>query len=152
MDQPNQPSGKALLEQYSGFEGRRRVLSRFRHIVSVDDDPFDGDVMKAMLHVCLGHDAEVVLARSPAAAVDLIRQRQPDLVFLDDYIGRTSNAEQNIGIIRKGGYAGPIVVVSALLSTKRRRELSAVGATATMHKDDLSSMTISEVLLQLAAE
>lgn len=144
-------TGKSLLEQYSQVERHREMLRRFRRILSIDDQRFDGDVMKAMLHVCLGHETQVLQASSLVAAADIVRQQTPDLIFLDDYLGRISTASESIGTIRKWGYTGPIIVVSALLSTKRRRELSSYGASGAIHKDDLSSVKIAEVLMSLAA-
>lgn len=143
-------TGKSLLEQYSQAERHREMLRRFRCILSIDDQRFDGDVMKAMLHVCLGHETQVLQATSLSAALATVRQQAPDLIFLDDYLGRVSTASESLGSIRNCGYEGPIIVVSALLSTKRRRELSSCGASGAIHKDDLSSVKIAEVLMSLA--
>lgn len=142
-------SGRVLLAQYSEFERSRHKLAGFRTVLSIDDQRFDSDVLRAMLHLCLGREVDVRVATSLGSAMDAVRQLKPDLIFLDDYLGRTSSAPESIGNIRRWGYTGPIVIVSAMLSSKRRRELSDLGAAAALHKDDLNSMELTELLLSL---
>ena len=53
-------------------------------------------------------------------------------------------------MIRRAGYTGPIVVISGELTRDRRSALIAKGATDTIHKDDLNSVAIAEVLTRIA--
>jgi DNA-binding NarL/FixJ family response regulator len=73
-------------------------------------------------------------------------------VFLDDSLKPSDLANDTIPFLRRAEYKGPIVVISAQLTKKRRLELLSLGAQEVIHKDDLDSVRIGEALLKVFGE
>jgi DNA-binding response OmpR family regulator len=78
--------------------------------------------------------------------------RRPQLIFLDDILKPSDRATDTIPFLRRAEYSGPIIVISRLVTKKRRLELLAVGATDVIHKDELDSVRLGEALLHVFSE
>ena len=96
-----------------------------------------------------GYDLEVRTARTLNAALDNVLARKPELVLLDDILKPSDTAAETIPFLRRANYDGPIVVISGQVDRHRRTELLAKGANDTIHKDDLNSVAIAEVIERL---
>jgi len=82
-------------------------------------------------------------------ALDCVIERQPEIIFLDDYLKPADTASATIPFLRRCGYEGPIVIVSSMVTQKRRGELMGEGADDMIHKDDLDSVRIAEALTRV---
>lgn len=123
----------------------------FDDILIVEDENFDADHLKATLHIMFGYSIQVRRARTLGSALDAVIERQPEVVFLDDYLKPNDNATHTIPFLRRCGYEGPIVVVSGAVDRSRRSMLVKAGAVDVIHKDDLDSVRISEALQRVRA-
>jgi len=141
-------SGQGLLAKRADLERMRPEMPAYKDFLLVDDEVFDGEVLKAVLHVWFGYDIEVRTARSIGLALDCLQDRVPDVVFLDDILPPSENAMENIPYLRRWGYEGPIIIVSGMVTRRRHSELLAAGASGVIHKDDLSSLKVAETLMK----
>lgn len=128
-------------------DGRQLQLS---DVLIVEDENFDADRLKATLHIMFGYAIEVRRARTLGSALDCVIERQPQLIFLDDYLKPSDNATHTIPFLRRCGYTGPIIVVSGQVDRLRRAMLVKAGAVDVIHKDDLDSVRIAEALARAA--
>ena len=80
------------------------------------------------------------------SALDCVIARQPELIFLDDYLKPADTASSTIPFLRRCGYEGPIIIVSSMVTRKRRAELAAAGADDIIHKDELDTVRVAEAL------
>ena len=83
-------------------------------------------------------------------AIDFLKGEMPNVIFLDHMLPPQNHAAKIFPYLRAVGYQGPIVVFSGMVSQRLRRELVAAGAFDVLHKDDLNSMSVGEMLLRLA--
>lgn len=142
-------SGGDFLAKRSDLNKLRQELPRLTHVLVVEDETLDADRMKATLRVMFGYDLEVRRAATLASAVDMVLERKPELVFLDDLLKPTDNALQSIPFLRRAEFTGPIVVVSGQVTRNRRQELIEAGADEVIHKDDVDSVRLAEALVRL---
>lgn len=140
-------AGRAYLAQRSALAKRLAAGYPYRHIQIVDDCSLDGDVLASLLRKVLGADVRIMTARSIAAAREQWQQRRPDLMFLDDRLGPAGSANIHLPQLRRLGFNGPIVVMSGLMGRERRGEMIRLGAVEAVHKDDLVSARLIELLL-----
>ncbi|MBK9079254.1 MAG: response regulator [Hyphomicrobium sp.] len=145
MASSSSSSGGDYLEKKSGLRARRS-LPALNDVIVVDDENIDADRMFATLRVMYGYDVTVRRAATAGAAVDAVIARTPDIVFLDDILKPSDDAAHTIPFLRRAGYNGPIVVISGQVTRSRRVVLLAAGATDVIHKDDVDSVRLSEVL------
>ncbi len=143
-------TGAEYLVEKSDLARLGREMPKFRDIVVFEDERLDSDRLLATLRTIYGYEIEVRRARTLTSGVDLLLAKLPDLVLLDDYMGPTDRADDALPLIRRAGFAGPIVVVSGELNRNRRTELLRLGVADAINKDDLDSGSIGKVLLQLA--
>ncbi len=143
------PTGRDYLQKRSRLAKRLGEVASFKRIQIIDDDQFDADVLAGNLRKILGRDMEIDSVRSINALHKKWAGDLPDLVFLDDRLGHTGNANSNIPAIRKIGYAGPIIVVSGMMTRDRRSFMMRMGAFETLHKDDYDTLSLIEILLRV---
>ena len=124
----------------------RGKLPEFKDVVVVDDEAVDADRMFATLRVMFGYDVNVRRASTAGRAIDLVIDAKPDIIFLDDILKPSDDAVHTIPYLRRAGYDGPIFVVSGQVTRTRRSILMTAGATDVIHKDDVDSVRLSEVL------
>lgn len=142
-------SGGDFLAKKSDVTKLRKSLPALNDVLVVDDEALDADRIRATLRVMFGYDIEVRRAATLGAAVDCVLAKQPDIVFLDDILKPSDLATDTIPFLRRAEYEGPIVVISAQLTKKRRLELLSFGAQEVIHKDDLDSVRLGEALLKV---
>lgn len=142
-------SGGDFLERRSGTNRALGELPKFTDVVVVDDEHIDADRMLATLRVMLGYDLSVRRAATASAAVDLVMEKKPDIVFLDDILKPSDDAVHTIPFLRRAGYEGPIIIVSGQVTRQRRAMLIETGATEVIHKDDVDSVRLTETLQRI---
>ena len=128
----------------------KQGMPGLKDVVVVDDENIDSDRMQATLRVMFGYDVVVRRAATIGAAIDLVMAKSPDILFLDDILKPSDDASQTIPFLRRAGYSGPIVVISGQVTRTRRAVLTAAGATEVIHKDDVDSVRLTEVLQRLS--
>jgi CheY-like chemotaxis protein len=141
--------GGAFLARKSDATKAQQVNGRFTDILIVEDENFDADRLRATLHIMFGYGIDVRRARTLGSALDRVIERNPQLIFLDDYLKPSDNATQTIPFLRHCGYAGPIIVISGQVDRLRRAMLVKAGAVDVIHKDDLDSVRIAEALARV---
>ncbi|MEZ5854810.1 MAG: response regulator [Hyphomicrobiaceae bacterium] len=144
-------TGGNFLAKKADLTKSRKGGPAFDDILIVEDENFDADHLKATLHIMFGYSVQVRRARTLGSALDAVIERQPEVVFLDDYLKPNDNATHTIPFLRRCGYEGPIVVVSGAVDRGRRSMLIKAGAVDVIHKDDLDSVRISEALQRVRA-
>ncbi len=149
MSSGSKGTGADYLARKSDLAKSRKHLPAYKDILIVEDETLASDRMMATLRGLFGQDLEVRRAKTVNMAIDLLLQKLPDLVMLDDYVGPHDTALDSLPLIRHAKFTGPVIVVSGRMSRHRRAELLAKGADETINKDDLDSGSISEALLRL---
>jgi CheY-like chemotaxis protein len=142
-------TGGDFLAKKSDVTKLRKALPALSDVLVVDDEHVDAARIKATLRVMFGYEIEVRHAPTLGSAVDCVLARRPQLIFLDDILKPSDRATDTIPFLRRAEYAGPIIVISGLVTKKRRLELTAVGATEVIHKDELDSVRLGEALLRV---
>ncbi len=127
----------------------KQGMPGLKDVVVVDDENIDSDRMQATLRVMFGYDVVVRRAATMGAAIDLVMAKSPDILFLDDILKPSDDASQTIPFLRRAGYSGPIVVISGQVTRTRRAVLTAAGATEVIHKDDVDSVRLTEIVQRL---
>lgn len=147
MAEPTSTSGGDFLDKKSGLNKARQDLPKLTDILVVDDCNLDLKRLKATLHLMYGYEINVREANTLSSALDEVMKATPQLILLDDNLDLSSDrAHDSIPYLRHTGFEGPIIVVSGLATRKRRIELIEAGAAEVLHKDDLDSVRINEVL------
>ena len=139
-------SGGDFLEKKSGIVRAKTKLPPLKAVVVVDDEAIDSDRMLATLRVIFSYDVAVRRATTANAAIDLVMDKRPDVLFLDDILKPSDDASQTIPLLRRAGYDGPIVVISGQVTRNRKTVLMTAGATDVIHKDDVDSVRLVESL------
>jgi DNA-binding NarL/FixJ family response regulator len=144
-------SGGDFLQKKSGIMRARSGMPVLKDVVVVDDENIDADRMLATLRVMFGYDVTVRRAATMNSAIDLVMAKTPEIVFLDDILKPSDDASQTIPFLRRAGYNGPIVVISGQVTRTRRTVLLTAGATEVIHKDDVDSVHLTEILQRIFA-
>ena len=143
--------GGTFLTRKSDAVKTQREGARPSDVLIVEDENFDADRLRATLRIMFGYAIDVRRARTLGSALDCVIERQPELIFLDDYLKPSDNATHTIPFLRRCGYVGPIIVVSGQVDRQRRAMLVKAGAVDVIHKDDLDSVRIAEALARAAS-
>ena len=143
---PGQGSGAEFLARKSDLTRMRQRIPGLKDVLIVDDNNFDADSLRASLNMMFGYTLELRRAKTLGSALDAVIAKTPDLIFLDDILPPSDTASETIPFLRRGGYSGPIIVVSGEVTRRRRLVLLAAGATDVIHKDDIDSVRLSEAL------
>lgn len=138
--------GGTFLTRKSDAAKSQQEGARPSDVLIVEDENFDADRLRATLHIMFGYAIDVRRAHTLGSALDCVIERQPELIFLDDYLKPSDNATHTIPFLRRCGYVGPIIVVSGQVDRQRRAMLVKAGAVDVIHKDDLDSVRIAEAL------
>lgn len=145
MSSATTPGGRVLVQK-SALAKARRDGYQFRHILVVEDELLPGDRLDGIIHAVLGYEVTIRRARSLTTALDLAIQDKPDIVLLDDRLKPKDTANETIPFLRRVGYIGPIVVLSSLMTRRRQAELAQLGATHSLHKDDLDGTSFANAI------
>ncbi len=151
MPSSSNRSGGDFLAKKSDITKLRLQLPALKDILVVDDETFDSDRLQATLRVMFGYDIDMRRAATVASAVDCVRNRRPELIFLDYCLKPSDTATDTIPFLRRAGFDGPIVVISGQVTRKRRQELMNIGAAEVIHKDDVDSVRIAEAMVRVYA-
>lgn len=149
MTEFRQGAGSDILAKRHKIGVETKLRNTIRDILIVEDNPIDGDRLRATLHLIIGRDITIRRAETLNRAVDCVLEKVPDLVFLDDYLKPSDSAFDTIPYLRRAGYEGHIVVISGEVDRHRRAELIKIGATDAIHKDDVDSALVLETLGRL---
>jgi CheY-like chemotaxis protein len=141
--------GSDHLAKKSELVAGRARLGVLKEILIIEDESLDAERLTATLRVLFGYDSQIRCASTLGDAVDSIMEQQPCLVFLDDILKPSATASQAIPLLRKAGYAGPIIVVSGQVTHSRRSSLFADGASDVIHKDDIDSVRVAEAIARV---
>ncbi|MEQ8824982.1 MAG: response regulator [Filomicrobium sp.] len=140
-------SGGDFLDKKSNLNKSVQDLPKLSDILVVDDCNLDLKRLRATLHLMYGYEISIRESNTLSSAIDEVIKATPQLIMLDDHLNLSSDrAHDSIPYLRHTGYEGPIIVVSGLATRKRRAELMEAGAAEVLHKDDLDSVRINEVL------
>ena len=145
-------SGSELAARKSRLAQELHKLTGLRHIMVVDDNALDAQHVTAILHLLLGRTISIVHHKSVPMAIADLRSRMPDLLFLDDVLPPLDRAESSLKSLRRHGLVAPIIIMTAMLTTSRRKELMALEPLGILHKDDIDSLSVGEVLSRLSPE
>ncbi len=145
-------SGGELAARKSRLAQELQKLIGLQHIMVVDDNALDAQHVTAILNLLLGRGISVVHHKSVPTAIADMRNRMPDLLFLDDVLPPLDRAESSLKSLHRHGLTAPVIIVTAMLTTSRRKELMALAPLGILHKDDIDSLSVGEVLLRLAAD
>jgi response regulator of citrate/malate metabolism len=104
-------------------------------------------LLGSMVRLMFGYDVSVRTASSLGAMLDAISVRFPDLIFLDEAVSPNLKAVEAIPIIRRCGYAGPVLITAIAPSTTLIRALLDAGVADVIDRDELDSARIAEALL-----
>jgi DNA-binding response OmpR family regulator len=151
MTSGSRETGADYLVRKSDLAKSRKELPAFTDILIVEDETMDANRLIATLRSLFGYNIEVRRAKTASSAVDMVLKRAPELVLLDDWLKPVDRATDTIPMIRRANFNGPIVIISGELNRDRRKLLIAKGATDAIHKDDLNSVAIAEVLTRIMA-
>lgn len=144
-------TGGDFLTRKSDLTKSRKALASLSNFLIIEDENFDADRLRATLHIMFGYAIQVRRAKTLGAALDEVIERRPQLIFLDDHLKPNDNATQTIPFLRRCGYDGPLIVVSAHVDRMRRSTLLRAGAADVIHKDDLDSVRVAEALHSVAS-
>ena len=145
-----QGAGSEILAERHRLAASSGAPGDLKDILIVEDSRIDGNRLEATLHLVLGRSITIRRAETLTSAVDCVLEQLPDVVFLDDYLKPNDTASQTIPYLRRAGYTGHIVVISGEVDRSRRQELIDAGASDALHKDDVDSSAVSEVLGRIA--
>lgn len=144
-----QGEGSHILAERHRVLVESKVCESIQDVLIVEDLDRDGKRMRAILNMILGPDVVYRRAETLNSAVDCVLERVPDIVFLDDYLQPGDSATETVPYLRRAGYKGHIIVVSGEIDRIRRTELLSIGATDTIHKDDVDASVVKDVLSRL---
>ncbi len=101
------------------------------HVLAVDDDD---SVLKAVATILTGHGFSVDIARNGKDALDIAREKQPDLIILDLMMPGMSGHEVLLALKQNSGTAEiPVMILTAAEPDERIRALQG-GAESLMTK------------------
>lgn len=140
-------SGGDFLDRKSGLTKSLKKMPKLTNVLVVDDCSTDIKRLRATLHLMFGYEIDVREANTLSSAIDQVLKHKPQLILLDDNLELSADrACDSIPYLRRVGYEGPIVVVSGVATRRRRMDLMKAGAAEVLHKDDVDSVRINEVL------
>lgn len=141
-----------LSRKSAALRNKDKLDGAARDFLVIDDETIDNDRLCAMLRVVLGYDVSVRHVQTIGQAIDALIEKPTDVVLLDDILKPSDTALESIPLIRRTGFDGPIVVISGQATRRRRGELIAAGAHDVIHKDDMDSVRLTEILARLLAD
>lgn len=147
MAEPSSTSGGDFLDKKSSLTKSLSDMPKLTEVLVVDDEAMDIKRLRATLHLMFGYDINVREATTLSGAIDEVMKQPPQLILLDDDLKLSADrACDSIPYLRRIGYEGPIVVVSGIATRNRRKDLMDAGAAEVLHKDDVDSVRINEIL------
>lgn len=144
-------SGDHLARRSDVTQAKKAQMPKLNEVLMVEDERFDAKRLAALLNLVLGRETKITIAPSLDKAIDAVLHNPPDMVFLDDYLEPNDSALETIPMVRRAGYKGPIVVISGEWDRERAIALRNAGANGSMHKEDLNSVDLTDMLVKVFA-
>jgi hypothetical protein len=94
-------------------------------------------------------DATVLELTGLGSTIDAVIDGPPILILLGGAIDRQTSAEMCLPFLQRVGYLGPVIVVSSALDLRRSAELLKLGASATIHRDQVDMPSLKALLADL---
>ena len=138
--------GPKYLARKNELAGARAKIHELSAFLLVDTGNLDAERLTATLRVLIGYKAQIRTVSTLSDAVDCIETEIPSAVFIDDLPEIGSDTREAIPLLRKSNFLGPIIVVSEKIAPPRRAALMKLGASEVVHRDDLDSVSVAEVL------
>jgi CheY-like chemotaxis protein len=143
---------RSVLVRKSELAKRMRLLPPLRSIMVIDDNEQDARHAAVVLQMLLGPELNLTSHRYLAKAVAELQRCMPDLIILDDHLPPMDRAETSLKALQRFGFRGPFIVMTGMLDRARKLELEKLGPLGLIHKDDLDSFSLSEVLTRLVKD
>ncbi len=143
---------RSVLVRKSELAKRMRLLPPLRNIMVIDDNEQDARHAAVVLQMLLGPELNLTSHRYLAKAVAELQRRMPDLVILDDHLPPMDRAETSLKALQRFGFKGPFIIMTGMLDRARKLELDKLNPLGLIHKDDLDSFSIAEVLIRLVKD
>jgi CheY-like chemotaxis protein len=143
---------RSVLVRKSELAKRMRLLPPLRSIMVIDDNEQDARHAAVVLQMLLGPTVNLTSHRYLAKAVAELQRHMPDLIILDDHLPPMDRAETSLKALQRFGFKGPFIVMTGMLDRARKLELEKLGPLGLIHKDDLDSFSLSEVLTRLVKD
>jgi DNA-binding NarL/FixJ family response regulator len=140
---------RSVLVRKSELAKRMRLLPPLGNIMVIDDNEQDARHAVVVLQMLLGPEVNITSHRYLAKAVTELQRRMPDLLILDDHLPPMDRAETSLKALLRFGFKGPFVIMTGMLDRARKLELEKLNPLGLIHKDDLDSFSLSEVLGRL---
>ena len=144
-DQP--VTGGAHLARRSALVKRIHALPSHIDLLIVEDKAQDAHFISKPLESLFGKQARLSIAVSVAELKAVLAKSKFSAIILDDRLDKGATADATVPLIRAAGHAGPIIVVSALLTRARTAELKRLGVEGMLTKDEVGSVALGERLL-----
>jgi CheY-like chemotaxis protein len=112
---------------YDGGDDMTRLLL-------IDDDPVEHHLLSAMLKRASRTDIGVTGAQTLDEALRQIAQLEPSAILLDHRLPPHDDYRHSIRELRKAGYDGPVVVISAAVGERSFEEAGRHGVTLVIDK------------------
>jgi CheY-like chemotaxis protein len=143
---------KSVLVRKSELAKRIQLLPPLRNIMIIDDNEQDARHAAVVLQMLLGPQLVITSHRYLAKAIAELQRQVPDFVVLDDHLPPMDRAETSLKALQRFGFKGPFIIMTGMLDRARKLELEKLGPLGLIHKDDLDSFSLSEVLVRLVKE
>lgn len=136
-----------FLRHKSGVHKSRIGARKIGDVLLIDDSKLDSRAIAALLRSAFGRDIQIRHAASLSRGRNMLLERMPDLIVLDDILPPRDRADTSLTYLRQAGFTGQIIVVSGEMTRVRRLLLLQAGADAVVHKDDLNAMSLVEAVI-----
>ena len=145
----NDRVGRDYLARRSWLIKNAHAAANPTDIVVIDDNARDIDRMASALRLMFGRDISIRIGKTLAAMNLLLRDKQPDLLIVDDNLNHGLRAEATVAAATLLRFQGPIFIVTGMLTRQRLVELKKLGVIDVIHKDDLDSTRLREAVLKI---
>jgi DNA-binding NarL/FixJ family response regulator len=141
--------GRAYLARRSWLIKHAGSSIVIQDVIVVDDNAMDTGRMASALRLVFGREISVRTTKTAAGMVTMLRAKHPDLLIVDDFLSQSQRAETTIAAAEAQAYAGPVLVVTGLLTRQRLVEIKMLGVVDIIHKDDFDSARLREAVRKI---
>ena len=121
------------------------MSERKLHVLVVDDDPTDLQLIAWQIGEVPEWDARVECSTDPLDALDLLSRRSPDVVLLDHQVGPRNGLEL-LAELQRHGYEGPVILLSSRGDEHTSAEALRAGAADCVSKALLSPRVLRRAI------
>lgn len=120
-------------------------------VLVIDDDPADVELLQRHLALLDGWESDVELHSSADSVLPHIGRDQPDVIFVDFYLGATSGIDV-VKAIRGAGHLAPIIMLTGQGSQSIVKDSLTSGADDYLDKNSLDAATLRRSLQHAGAQ